>query len=225
MQADLIKALCEQLDGLVAAATILRSRSQYDDLSDLPEAEHHKLLSRQLAAIQRITDASSAYAGQAQEIMKANVYQGTKIMRLCGVLEAIRADLDAGYLQSITELIHGDVFSDFLDMAQHLLDEKYKDAAAVVAGSTLEAHLRALCQKHGVPTETKVSGSMRPKKADAMNADLAKTGAYSKLDQKSVTAWLDLRNKAAHGKYNEYSADQVGLLIDGVRNFMVRVPA
>ena len=24
---------------------------------------------------------------------------------------------------------------------------------------------------------------------------------YSTLDQKSVTAWLDLRNKAAHGKF------------------------
>jgi len=49
-------------------------------------------------------------------------------MQLCGVIEAIRTDLDAGYLQSIAEFIHGDVFSDFLDMARHLLDEKYKDA-------------------------------------------------------------------------------------------------
>lgn len=225
MDATLVKALCGQLDGLLGAAAELRGKSKHDDISDLPEAEHHKLLSRQLAAIQRITDTSSAYAVQAQETMKSKEYQGTKVMQLCGVIEAIRMDLDAGYLQSITELIHGDVFSDFLDMAQHLLDEKYKDAAAVIAGSALEAHLRALCQKHNVPIEAKVSGSMRAKKADTMNADLVKAGAYAKLDQKSVTAWLDLRNNAAHGKYGEYSADQVGLMVDGVRNFMVRIPA
>jgi hypothetical protein len=30
-----------------------------------------------------------------------------------------------------------------------------------------------------------------------LNADLKGAGAYDKRDQKAVTAWLDLRNKAA----------------------------
>ena len=34
---------------------------------------------------------------------------------------------------------------------------------------------------------------------------------YNKLDQKSVTSWLDLKNKAAHEKYSEYTKDQVVL--------------
>ncbi|MCC6537711.1 MAG: hypothetical protein IT162_09195 [Bryobacterales bacterium] len=69
------------------------------------------------------------------------------------------------------------------------------------------------------------SGGIEPKKADTLNADLVKAGAYSVLDQKSITAWLDLRNKAAHGKYTEYEKDQVRLLIDAIRNFMARCPA
>ena len=36
-----------------------------------------------------------------------------------------------------------------------------------------------------------------------MNNDLACGNSYTKLDQKSVTAWLDLRNRAAHGRYGE----------------------
>ncbi|MEY4589075.1 MAG: hypothetical protein RL497_1151 [Pseudomonadota bacterium] len=32
-------------------------------------------------------------------------------------------------------------------MAQHLLVDGYKNAAAVVCGSTLEAHLKQLCKK------------------------------------------------------------------------------
>ena len=37
-----------------------------------------------------------------------------------------------------------------------------------------------------------------------------------------VTAWLALRNDAAHGNYDEYDHKQVAALIQGVRDFMVR---
>ena len=103
------------------------------------------------------------------------------------MLESLRADASLGYLQSQRELIHGELFGDFLEMAEHLLDEGYKDAATVIAGSSLEPHLRQLCQKSGIPTETKSGGGVTPKRADRLNADLAGAEAYSKLDQKNVT--------------------------------------
>jgi hypothetical protein len=68
-------------------------------------------------------------------------------------------------------VIHGTVFADFLDMAQHLLDNGYKDAAAVIAGSSLESHLRHLCSKHGVDADTPDG---KHKKADRINAELTK---------------------------------------------------
>ena len=113
---------------------------------------------------------------------------------------------------------------DSLEMAQHLLNEGYKDPAAVMAGSVLEEHLRQLCQKHGIPTEATRQGRPQPKKADALNADLAKKEVYNRLDQKNVTAWLDLRNKAAHGKYQEYTEEQVALMLQSLSDFMVRIP-
>jgi hypothetical protein len=58
-----------------------------------------------------------------------------------------------------------------------------------------------------------------------MNAELVAAGAYSKLDQKNITAWLDLRNKAAHGQYDTYSKEQVMILIAGIRDFIARNPA
>jgi len=110
-------------------------------------------------------------------------------------------------------------------MSQHLLDEGYKDAGAIIAGSSLEGQLRQLCTKFGAdPTVTTASG-LSPKKADRMNADLSAKKAYSVLDQKNVTAWLDLRNKAAHGEYAKYTSEQVGLLISGIRDFITRNPA
>ena len=143
-----------------------------------------------------------------------------------GVVLALHADLKAGYIKTLSELLHREVFGDFLEMADHLLKSGYKDAAAVVAGSTLETHLRQLCQKFVVEIEAADGrGNLRPKKADRMNSDLVIASAYSKLDQKNVTAWLDLRNKAAHGEYDKYSSDQVALLNQGVRDFISRNPA
>jgi hypothetical protein len=36
---------------------------------------------------------------------------------------------------------------------------------------------------------------------------------------------LDLRNKAAHWKYGEYDQKQVEVMLQGVRDFVVRNPA
>ena len=111
-------------------------------------------------------------------------------------------------------------------MAQHLIDSGYKDAAAVIAGSALEAQIRILCTKAKIANEVaKADGTASPKKADSMNSELASAGVYSKLDQKGITAWLDLRNKAAHGKYTEYQSAQVALMIAGVRDFVGRTSA
>jgi len=134
--------------------------------------------------------------------------------------------LKGGYTQSLVEIAHGDVFGDFLEMAQHLCESDYKDAAAVITGSTLETHLRELCRKVAISIQVhKANGDVLPKKADNMNADLASASVYSKLDQKNVTAWLDLRNKAAHGHYGEYNKDQILIVISGVRDFITRNPA
>jgi hypothetical protein len=106
-------------------------------------------------------------------------------------------------------------------MAEYLCEQGYKDPAAVMGGCVLEQHLRNLATKLNLPTDT----GDRPKKADLLNGELAASGAYSKLDQKSVTAWLDLRNKAAHAHYDMYTSSQVILLLHAVRNFVARVPA
>lgn len=177
-----------------------------------------------LAAIRRSTGNDSTYAEQANRAAGLRSEgRHTDWQRitgtLVGVLEVIREAINSGYLDRATDIIHGAVFADFLEMAQHLLDQGYKDAAAVIAGSSLEAHLRHLCDTNGVDATTEDG---KPKKADRMNADLAKANAYQVLDQKNITAWLDLRNKAAHGEYETYTSVMVADLISGIRHFMSR---
>jgi hypothetical protein len=139
-----------------------------------------------------------------------------------GILSSIKTEIQDGWLNTLRGLVSAEIFVDFIEMAEHLLNENYKDAAAVMIGSVLEEHLRQLCIKNGVPaSEIKGSKSV-PKKADLLNSELVKVGVYSLLDQKNVTAWLDLRNKAAHGKYSEYTKEQVSLMLQSIMDFITR---
>ena len=107
-------------------------------------------------------------------------------------------------------------------MASELQIKGFKDPAAVIAGSVLEEHLRKLAEANGIPA-AKPSGE--PLKASVINAELMKGSVYNKLFEKSVTAWLGLRNSAAHGAYDAYDEAQAAALIRDVRDFLVRHPA
>jgi hypothetical protein len=176
------------------------------------------------AAIKRLSPPRSAYLDQMESVLKNTVKSISRSrdeeveFRLRGILGALRGDYDAGRLQSFEELIHADLFSDFLEMAEYFLQEGYKDPAAVMAGGVLEEHLRKLCGKHGVAVPPKP-------KLDSMNSDLAKAGTYNKNDQKQVTAWAGLRNDAAHGNYSNYTDGEVKLMVAGIRDFISRNPA
>ena len=125
---------------------------------------------------------------------------------------------------TVKGLVTAELFADFLEMADHLLQQGYKDPAAVIIGSVLEEHLRQLCNANSISIEIENNqGILIPKKADRLNSDLAKENVYSKLDQKAATMWLDLRNKAAHGKYDEYTSEQVTNMYSGITEFMARM--
>ena len=142
--------------------------------------------------------------------------------RALGILNAIRNELAGGWIRTTRGLVSAEVFADFLEMSEYLLSENYKDPAAVIVGSVLEEHLRQMAKKYGIAIEELKVGKLVPRKAAVINAELNKADGYNKLDQKSITSWLDLRNKAAHGQYDGYTKAQVELLLASVRDFITR---
>lgn len=158
-----------------------------------------------------------------KEIEKEKSYFYPSIAsKLLNILKNFKEEIEGGWLFTTKGLVSAEIFADFMDMAKYLLNENYKDPAAVMIGSVLEEHLRQLCLKNSITIETNTNGKNHPKKADSLNSELGSNNIYNKLDQKNVTAWLDLRNKAAHGKYAEYSKEQVNLMYSGVMDFMTR---
>jgi hypothetical protein len=211
-----------EIEALLQEYEVALKTSKHDDASDVISAVGvMQMQTRCLAAIERATGRGSVYYEKARSILEDENYPHGHLAGLVGVADSLLHNMRAGYLKTLEELVHGEVFGDFLEMAQYLLGCGYKDAGAVIAGSTLEAHLRQLCKKGGIAID--VGG--KSKKADAINSELAKSHMYSGLDQKNITAWLGLRNSAAHGEYEKYDQSQVGLLITSIRDFITRVPA
>ncbi len=132
------------------------------------------------------------------------------LKRLRPVFAAARSDFQGGHLASVRSLVQAELFDSELDQALELLKQGYKGPAAVVAGVVLETALRDLCDQQ----------SISHGKLDQMNGALAKTGTYTKLQQKRITAIADIRNSAAHGKWSEFSETDVEDMINDVQRFL-----
>lgn len=191
--------------------------------NELPAQQVALIVTKSKAAVERITGANSEYYKDIENSLKKKYFSYAGYLPyVMGTISALRSDIDNGYLKSLSEIIQSEVFSDYLDMAEHLLQEGYKDPSAVLIGSTLEVHLRELCIANDISIETLNSKEkLIAKKADVMNADLAKSNVYSGLYQKQIIAWLGIRNSAAHGKYDEYSTEEIKLMLQGIRQFIM----
>jgi len=128
-----------------------------------------------------------------------------------GVFRAAKEDYEEGYLFNVRSLIKAELLSDdVLDQAKTLLASGYKDLACILAGVALEATLKEMCGRSGIQLG----------KSDRMNADLCNADKYNMAKQKQITAWIDLRNKAAHGDWGEYNLTDVNALVVGVEHFV-----
>jgi hypothetical protein len=138
------------------------------------------------------------------------------ISELCGLAKAVQHQVQAGLFANVRGLVQAEVFDDFLEMSEHLLVEGYKDPAAVLVGAVLEDTLRKRAEQERLPTADSNGKTLT---IDPLNVALAKAGVYNVLVQKQVTAWADLRNKAAHARWDQYDTEQVTQMLVGVRKF------
>ena len=138
------------------------------------------------------------------------------ISEVVGIFKGIQHDIKSGMLSDFRKLLQAEIFADFLEMAEHLLNEGYKDAAAVLLGAVLEDSLRKLSNTRGLPT---IAASGKPLTIEPLNVALAKVGAYGPLVQKQVTTWANLRNDAAHGHFTKYDSEQVKQMLLFVQKF------
>jgi hypothetical protein len=141
-----------------------------------------------------------------------------KVASLFGVLEAARDDIQSGWVGRRDLLLTADAFGSLLEQADYLLEQGYKDPAAMLAGAVLESTLRKMCEVRGISTD-------RSDKIGTLNDKLAKQHkppAYGSMDHKLIIGWADLRNNADHGHFQQYKPEDVRNMTRWVREFAAR---
>lgn len=138
------------------------------------------------------------------------------VAQIVGILKAVKHDMDSGLLVDFRRLVQAELFSDFLEMAEYLANQGYKDASAVLLGAILENALRKISEVRGLDIS---NANGKPLSMETMNVQLAKDGAYNALVKKQITSWSNLRNDAAHGRYEEYDSGQVNQMLLFVQKF------
>jgi len=130
-------------------------------------------------------------------------------------LRAAKEDIEGGYLQKVEMLVSASVFSDFIEMAAHLLENGYKDPAASLIGAVLEDGLRRICASNN--TTVKSNDSI-----NSLNQILAQKNVYNPLQQKQIQVWNDIRNNADHGHFDQYESQNVKDMLEGVQSFLTK---
>ena len=129
------------------------------------------------------------------------------------ILRAAREDIEGGYLQKIETLVSANVFSDFLEMAEHLLNNGYKDPAASLIGAVLEDGLRRICSNNNLTVKSDDNIS-------SLNKKLADQEVYNRLQQREIEVWNKLRDYADHGHFDQYDAGRAKDMLTGVGKFL-----
>ncbi len=149
-------------------------------------------------------------------------YSPNIIYNLIGILYSLREDYANDFLNSFSEMIDAEVFTDILEQAEYLLSQEYFRASAVVAGVALESHLRKLAEKNQIPIK---SDDGKYEKADSLNGSLHKNQIINKTMNKYITSWLGLRNDAAHPEEKQIDEGMIKPMIEGIKVFIEKYPA
>lgn len=91
--------------------------------------------------------------------------------------------------------------------------------AAVLAGAVLEKNLKTICQQQNPPLAI-VSEKGKPLMLNALIDALKKRSIFNEVVAKQLRAWVDIRNSAAHGEFENFTKEQVGLMLIGIQSFV-----
>src|SRR5579863_4831157 len=131
---DTKEVFLAQLDHVLVSYEHIAQITEYNDFSDIKYDVYGHFHASAIAVINRVSGSNSIYAKEANNLLFTDNYErnNRNIPVLAGIVKALKDDVQQGFLSSARELIHGELFGDFLEMADFLVEEGYKDAAAVI---------------------------------------------------------------------------------------------
>jgi hypothetical protein len=137
----------------------------------------------------------------------------TDLQQGLGVLRGAQGEIQFGPLPRVEALISAEIFSDFLEMAEHLLENGYFAVVPALVGAVLEDGLRRMARTHNVSVRTNdnIAG---------LNSKLFDAKAINALARSKIELWNKIRNNADHGDFEANSEQDVRQMMEGVREFL-----
>jgi hypothetical protein len=121
---------------------------------------------------------------------------------MTGILTAAMTDFPEGFMADTKLLVSAEVFADFLVQAEVLLENDYKDAAAVIIRAVLEDGLRRVCLSKGIEVKPRWG-------VDDLATQLTKHNVLTAVQKSEIDGKRELGNSAAHGRFDEYTSADV----------------
>ena len=146
-----------------------------------------------------------------------------RFQRLRPLFMSAKEQFEGGYLFDVQNLIHAEVFSNELELAELFLKKKYEVAAAVTAGVVLETTIKKLCTQQSPPISL-TGNTGKGKKTDTLISDLKNATTINEAVAKQLRAWMNVRNDAAHGTRGngDFDKGEIRRMIDGVQDFVAK---
>ena len=160
------------------------------------------------------------YFGDGQD----KVLLATSVQSTLATLKGIRNNYVNGFYDDLSQQIVANVSADYMEQAEALLGEGIEGQfdhvpAAVLCGAVLENRLRQFCEQQDPPIETRKQNG-DPKTLGPLIGELERRKLFDRLIFKNLKAWADIRNSAAHGKFDEFARHDVEMMLSGVQHFL-----
>ncbi len=194
--------------------------AHWDNLSkanSLENKKYQELYQRSKTILDQLCHDSTAFLEEVRPPSSDN------IDKFIGKLRATLLDLQDGFLH-IEYQIQDKVTVDLMQQAQELLNEGGKETyghipAAVLAGAVLENFLRMLCVRHSPPIVV-TNGNGTNKTLGMLVGELEKAGFFDVVDSKQIKVWVEIRNQAAHGQFENLKPERVKDMIGWISKFI-----
>jgi len=136
--------------------------------------------------------------------LDAQVVNGTLL------LIGAQGEVKSGFLYKIERLISNDFFDSINEQAEYLVNNGYKDVAAILGRVVIENTLKEVAK------ERKIS-FLDDIKLSALNELLWKNGVYEKNIWRLMQGHIDVGNFAAHGEFDKYAEKSVKEMLRWIR--------
>ncbi len=208
-----VKRMSDRIQSVIDEASKVLSTSRSNNFGEW--IDDNVLLNewviKSLNIISMIFGESSLQYKEVRKTVDSNVYDSNHVKKLLGMLKGCKDDLDNGFVIGQEFIIAGEIFDNVIEEAKHLLYTNHKDASAVLARVVLEDSLKRIARNNSVDDN---------QKAAKINDELKKESIYSQPQWRLIQAWLDIGNSAAHGKFDEYTLDDVKNMLAGIEQFL-----